>query len=212
MTRSPLGALRRTSLMALLLALPCAAHAADTSPPRITHVPIERAASGQAILVRCEIADDSAIFAPSLLVRGKGMKEFDTLDLRKTSGNLYEATIPAEQVTGDLEYVIEAFDEIGNGPARVGSPESPLVIEVVDPSAMPPPEPVVTTPPPPPPDVTGGAAAASSGGGLHTKWWFWTLIVGAAAGGATAVFLATRSSTPESVELVIQGPDPTQGP
>ncbi len=199
---------------ALVLALVAhAAHAADTSPPRITHVPIERAASGQALLVRCEIADDSAIFAPSLLVRGKGTKEFDTLDLKKASGDIYEATIPAEQVTGDLEYVIEAFDEIGNGPARVGSPESPLVIKVVDPSQMPPPPPVVVGEQPGP-DVVGAAGpeTASSSGGVHTKWWFWTIIAGAAAGGAVAVFLATRSSTPDFVDLDIRGPDPTQGP
>lgn len=207
MTRSLLVA-------ALLAALASPAVAADTSPPRITHVPIERAPSGQALMVRCEIVDDSAIFAPSLLVRGKGTKEFDTLDLKKTTGNLYEAIIPAEQVTGNLEYVIEAFDEIGNGPARVGSPETPLVIEVVDPSQMPPPAPVVTTQAPGPAvDVTAPPpATAGSSGGLHTKWWFWTLIAGAAAGGAVAVFVATRSSTPDFVDIEVLGPDPTQGP
>lgn len=197
------------AFLAALFAQP--ALAADTSPPRIQHVPIERAASGEALLVRCEITDDSAIFAPSLLVRGKGLKEFDTLDLKRTSGNLYEATIPAEQVTGDLEYVIEAFDEIGNGPARVGSPESPLLIKVVDPSEIVP-APVVTTTPGGPEVVAAGPPAASSGGGLHTQWWFWTLIGGAAAGGAVAVFLATRSGTPDFVDLQIRGPDPTQGP
>ncbi len=203
------------TLIALLSLVPAIA-LADTSPPRITHNPIERAPVGQAIVVKCEIVDESAIFAPSLLVRAKGTKEFDTIDLKKTTSTTYEATIPAEQVTGDLEYVIEAFDEIGNGPARAGSPEAPLVIKVFDPKTAPP-------PPPPPvvpvteagPEVAPPAEpppAEGSSGGVHTKWWFWTLIGLAAAGGATAIIVvATSGGAPADVDLLISGPDPTRG-
>ena len=76
--------------LALLLSLPAIARA-DTSPPRIAHTPIARAPLGAAILVSCEITDDSAIFAPSLLVRPKGAKEFDTLELKSAGGDKWSA-------------------------------------------------------------------------------------------------------------------------
>jgi len=202
---------RALFLLAALAFVPQLARA-DTSPPRITHTPIEKAPLGAAILVKCEIVDESPIFAPSLLVRAKGTKEFDTIDLKKTTSTTYEATIPAEQVTGDLEYVIEAFDEIGNGPARAGSPEQPLPIKTYDPKSAPAvPPPVVVVTEGDPAVVPPAEGAATSSGGLHTKWWFWTLLAGAAAGGVVAVVVATSGGAPSAVDLQITGPDPTLG-
>src|SRR5260370_23093511 len=43
----------------------------------------------------------------------------------------YAVEIPAALVSADaLEYYIEAWDNAGNGPARAGSPESPLPVKV----------------------------------------------------------------------------------
>ena len=186
-----------------------AADAADTDPPRISHVRVSKAPLGKAITIRAQIQDESAVFAPSVLIRPRGRREFDTLDMKK-SGRDYEAIVPAEQVTGDLEYVIEAFDEHGNGPAREGSPEIPLAISVFDPTTT------VVTPDVGPTDarpdiVPKDERPAEQDGGVVTKWWFWTLIGVAAAGGATAVVLATQGGTPEQVELLIGGPDPAAG-
>lgn len=203
--------IRASSALAalLILTLPNLAKA-DTDPPRITHVRVSKAPLGKAITIRAKIEDESQVFAPSVLVRPKGKKEFDTLDMKRTK-NGYEAVIPAEQVTGDLEYLIEAFDEHGNGPAREGSPEAPLLIAAFDPATAPLP---TIAPADPKPDVVPKdekQATKDDGGGVHTKWWFWTLIGVAAAGGATAIYLATSPKSASEVELVVNGPDPAAG-
>lgn len=188
--------------------------ATDSDPPRITHVRVTKAPLGKAITIRAKIEDESQVFAPSVLVRPKGKKEFDTIDMKKTKGG-YEAVIPAEQVTGDLEYVIEAFDEHGNGPAREGSPEEPLIIKAFDPGSAPLPT-IEPTPPPEPEVVPKDETSAEkekdeNGGGVVTKWWFWTIIGVAAAGGATAIFFATSPGKVSEVELLVNGPDPAAG-
>lgn len=203
----------RPGALGLIIAAQVAAFPAwaapDTDAPRISHVRVSKAPLGKAITIRAQIQDRSAVFAPSVLIRPRGRREFDTLDMKK-SGNEYEAVIAAEQVTGDLEYVIEAFDEHGNGPAREGSPESPLVISVFDPTTT------VVEPDAPPsevePELVPKDERPQDGDdSVVKKWWFWTLIGVAAAGGATAVILATSGGTPDQVELVVNGPDPAAG-
>jgi hypothetical protein len=176
-----------------------AAHA-DTDAPEIEHARIERAALGQPITIRARITDKSAIFAPSLLVRQRGKKEFDTIELKKV-GDVFQAVIPADQVTGDLEYVIEAFDEHGNGPGRAGTPEKPLVVRTFDASS------VVAVPVPVP--IPTPRSGSGEGAALGGKWWFWTLIGVAVVGAGVGVFLATRSGNVSAVDLEIVGPSPT---
>lgn len=211
-------------LAGLVLAAP--ASAADTEPPVITHVPVAHAPEGDALAVRARIEDASEIFAPSVYVRPVGAKDYDNIAMRKVL-DAYEAIIPAEQVDGDLEYFIEAFDELGNGPAREGSPDKPLRVEVYDPAkgppsvvVAPPPPPVVAPPPPPAPPPPGVVVNnrnsvevdVDDDGGVVTKWWFWTIIGVAVAGGATAAVLATRSSSPvDFVDITVVGPDPSAG-
>jgi hypothetical protein len=183
--------------------------AADTKPPQITHARVTKAALGKSITIRARIEDESAVFAPSVLVRPRGKKEFDSIDMKRV-GEGYEATIPAEQVTADLEYVIEAFDEHGNGPAREGSPESPLLISVFDPTK------VKIAPEPegePKPEVVPkqddlGAKRGQDEDGVEKKWWFWAIIGAAAAGGATAIFLLTAPGNVDAVDVLVRGPDP----
>ncbi len=199
----------RVALLAFLITARPALAAGDTQPPKITHTPVTRAPQRQSITIRAKIEDKSAIFAPSLLVRAKGAKEFETIELKKV-GEFYEATVPADQVSGELEYVIEAFDEIGNGPSRAGSPEQPLRITTFDPATEAPLPSIVPTPPPP--DVVGTPPPEQeSDGNVAKKWWFWVLIGAAAAGGATAVILATSGSTPQEIDVDVRGPNPAAG-
>lgn len=180
----------------------------DSEAPKISHARVSRAPLGKKIVIRADIEDASGVFAPSVLVRPKGASEYDTIDMKQV-GSGYEAVIPAEQVTGDLEYLIEAFDEAGNGPAREGSPEAPLAIQVFDPRKAPPPG--VTTAPPPPAVVPAGEVQAQQGAkksGVLGKWWFWALVGVGAAAGVTAVFLATRPSGNDFVNVQVTGPDP----
>jgi hypothetical protein len=201
----------RTSSALLLVVASLAAPGlarADSSPPVITHVRLERAPIGTALVVRAKIDDDSAIFAPSVSVRPVGKSGYDNLAMT-LAGDFYEATIPAEQVTADLEYFIEAFDEHGNGPAREGAPESPIRVVVFDPGAVPPPPP----PPPPPPD--GAVVVPVDPGedrddpGVAGAWWFWLIVGAAVAGAGTAAYLIARPpGLVDSVDVRVMGPDP----
>lgn len=193
--------------------------AADTSPPVITHVPVAHTPEGQAVSIRARIEDQGEIFAPSVYVRPVGATDYDNIAMRKVL-DAYEAVVPAEQVDGDLEYFIEAFDEMGNGPAREGSPEAPLRIQVYDPakgppgavSVAPPPPPVLTPPPPPPQLINEVPVEEEDDGSVLGTWWFWTIIGVAVAGAATGVVLATRPADPvDFVNIEVLGPDPSLG-
>lgn len=197
------------------------ARAADTEAPVITHVPVAEAPEGQAISVRARIEDASEIFAPSVYVRPKGAEDYDNIAMRKVL-DAYEAVIPAEQVDGDLEYFIEAFDELGNGPAREGTPEAPLPISIYDPAKGPPtvvvaPPPAPAPPPPaaPPPNLvttTPPPEDEDDDSGVLGAWWFWTIIGVAVAGAATGVVLATRPADPvQEVDIRVIAPDPAAG-
>lgn len=210
------------SCIAVLAALTAApAWAADEAPPVITHVRVTQAPKGQALTIRARIEDASEIFAPSVYVRPKGARDYDNIGMRKVL-DAYEALVPAEQVDGDLQYFIEAFDEHGNGPAREGSPEAPIEIEVYDPKKGPPGGVVAVPPPPPPPDIVPPPPPVigvvtpppeeEDDGGIASKWWFWTIIgVVVVAGATTGAVLATRRSPVEFVDIEVVGPDPTAG-
>jgi hypothetical protein len=219
MTRSARAA---TYLAALLTLAPGAADAADEAPPVITHVRVTQAPQGEALTIRARIEDASEVFAPSVYVRPKGARDYDNIAMRKVL-DAYEAMVPAEQVDGDLQYFIEAFDEHGNGPAREGDPDKPIQVAVYDPAQGPPGGVVVATPPPPPPKVVpppppvigveAPPPASEDEGGIASKWWFWT-ILGAVvvAGAATGVVLGTQKKDPvDFVDIVVVGPDPTAG-
>lgn len=49
--------------------------------------------------------------------------------VKQATSEDFSATIKAKDLTGTLEYFIEVFDEWGNGPARYGSPEAPVLVE-----------------------------------------------------------------------------------
>lgn len=210
------------TLIAALLSAASVTHAvaADTTPPVITHVAVAHAPEGQAVPIRARIEDSGEIFAPSVYVRQVGATDFDNIAMRKVL-DAYEAIVPAEQVDKNLEYFIEAFDEMGNGPTREGSPESPLLIKVYDPADGPPtavgvtpdiPTKVVPPPPPPPNLVTPQPEPEDDDDSIVGTWWFWTIVGVVAAGAATGVVLATRSDPlVDSVTIQVVGPDPTAG-
>ncbi|MGC4116903.1 MAG: hypothetical protein QM765_20540 [Myxococcales bacterium] len=133
---------------AVLLAVPSAARAADTKPPKIVHIPIGEAPSGKALPVNAAITDESDIFEPTLYYRAAGTKRFLSASMSKATGAIFTATIPDVAMTGVVEYFIEAYDANGNGPARFASDVKPQKIKTVKGA-----EPKVAepTPPPPPP-------------------------------------------------------------
>jgi hypothetical protein len=204
--------------------------AADTKPPVVTHVRVSRAPKDKALVIRARFEDESEIFAPSIYLRAKGGAEFEALPMRRVE-NGYEATISADKMAADLEYFIEAFDEQGNGPAREGSPESPLSISVFAPDTAV--KEIITQPEVPPieppkleprdetvrqPEIVAQVpdpkdSDSEEDDNIATTWWFWT-IVGVAVTGAvagTVVLLQNNSGPVDSVDIRVIGPDPAGG-
>ena len=98
----------------------------NPSGPTILHDPVTTAPTGQPIRVRADITDPDGVFAPAVYVRAQGSDRYVSIPMKLEDG-VYAAVVPAELVVQDLEYFVEAFDELGNGPSRRGTPEAPLL-------------------------------------------------------------------------------------
>lgn len=104
------------------------ARAEDARAPVITHLPLMKAQKGEAIVIVAQFKDESEVFAPTLYYRKVGDARFIALAMVKQGGS-YGATVP---IGAPLEYWFEVYDELGNGPAKVGSSSKPLRIELVE--------------------------------------------------------------------------------
>jgi hypothetical protein len=208
--------------------LPSRASAApDTTAPRVLHAVVQKGAMGQNIEVRVQFQDQSEIFEPKLYFRRVGELEYAAIDLAQGAKGEWVGTIPATFVTRDLEYFLEAFDIMGNGPGRNGSPEKPHTIKVVtrmDPVEQP--TVIKQVPPtngqnPLPPNNVTQPAAAPPPPPVYKTWWFWTVMVlaaGAVAGGVTVGVLAANGQLGPgntgpitTVTIDVRGPDPRSG-
>ncbi len=189
------------------MSLPASAakKAADTTPPTIAHTPLPQCPTSGPCAVRAQITDPSGVFDPTLLFRLHGTQAFDRVAMKAVAGekDVYEGVVPAALVgAGDVDYLIEAFDVEGNGPARAGTEQAPLMVSRPPPEAPPPP------PPPPPPPVV--VEEDNTG-----------LIVGVVVAGVAAVAVAAvgvgvavyalRPPAPESINVVVKGPTPFAG-
>jgi hypothetical protein len=109
----------------------------DNEPPEITPEPVKLPAPGKPLAIECDIADKSDIFDPLVYWRGAGQKEFARTQLKHVSGTRYRAEIVVPPAIKELEYVLEAFDANGNGPARVGNQNKPMRLSLEPPKAPP---------------------------------------------------------------------------
>jgi hypothetical protein len=187
----------------------------DTAPPRIEHTPPAACPLDAPCLIEAQITDDSGVFDPTLLFRAAGATTFERAPMQAVVGtpSLYRAVLPAALlVAGDVEYLVEAFDVQGNGPARAGSDDAPLRIVR--------PVPVVATPPDPPPDPPRTTTPAPAPTTTNTEDSMDTgLVVGLIAGGVAAAVLvgggiawalvAARPPVgPEVVTVSVTAPSP----
>lgn len=118
-------------LLAVLFAV--GVGAADHEPPAIEHVPLSRAARGSPVEIEAVISDPSGVFAPQVLARSVGTRRYFAFPMEDRGGGAFAATLPQSFFAGGaFEYFIEAYDELGNGPARAGSPEKPVKVELYD--------------------------------------------------------------------------------
>ena len=115
-------------MLALFLVALLAPQAGDTEPPFLDHDPITTGSRDGQLTFRVNIIDESKLFAPSLCWRPVKATKYSVIELASDGSDLYTATLSSGQLSGDIEYYLEAYDEHGNGPARVGEPEKPLRI------------------------------------------------------------------------------------
>ncbi|MCA1826322.1 MAG: hypothetical protein ABR567_17110 [Myxococcales bacterium] len=125
----------------------------DSEPPTLTHTPVTTAKKGKPLTITAHATDASGVFGPVLYLRKKGMPAADYIPMRMTPSRTgtpgdYSLEIPPALVSVDaLEYYIEAWDNVGNGPARYGQPDAPIGIKVEEEKK------VVVAPPTPPTKV-----------------------------------------------------------
>jgi hypothetical protein len=94
----------------LLLALLLCAAPAFAAPPKFEHTPPASATIGQEVTIKAVIKATGGVFDPYLWYRLVGQKSFKKISLKPGANNEYSATIPGSEVTGDLEYYLQAFD------------------------------------------------------------------------------------------------------
>ena len=118
----------RSAAAALLLVLSAAARE-DTSAPVIEHTPVIATLRGaKFVQVFAKITDESKFFPQVFYRYGPG--DFQKpIDMKAVKGqkDQWGANIP---IKGDLvEYYLEAYDELGNGPGRSGDPDRPYRVD-----------------------------------------------------------------------------------
>ncbi len=104
------------------------------APPAISHTAVTRATKGQPIEINAKLLGDTGVQGATVLFRHVGDHEYRALPMGDIGSDNFTATVPAQQVTGDVEYYLQAFDKYGNGPGRSGAPNAPYRIQVLEPS------------------------------------------------------------------------------
>ena len=99
----------------------------DNIKPQIAHTPVTSATLNAPIQVSADVTDNIGVNLVELHYRTSG-GEWKTLNMNLTSNNRYIVTIPAGDVTENIEYYIEATD--GTSWAREGSDSIPYLISV----------------------------------------------------------------------------------
>ena len=133
------------ALWAVLVAAapPAATVIFDHQPP--THWSSEL---GGTIDTRLTSSTGRRIFEPALFVRATGSVAYERIPLLPKDDSTFSARIPPDLARQYFEYFLEAFDEDGNGPFRLGSPQAPIRVASI-----------AAVPPPPIELKTGGDAA-----------------------------------------------------
>jgi len=122
-------------LAVTLVTAPKPAWAEDTLMPSIVHEGCAEYLKGKPFEIIARFEDDSQLFDPKLYYHTSGESHWKQLPFTKMAkGVNFHALVNVNELKGTLEYFIEVFDEYGNGPARMGSPEDPIR---VDPSKAP---------------------------------------------------------------------------
>ncbi|MGZ6124512.1 MAG: hypothetical protein ACXWLR_06105, partial [Myxococcales bacterium] len=104
----------------------------DGEAPQLTHEPVAGGTRGKPLTLAAHASDANGVFGPVLYVRKQGLGAGDYVPIRMVASKIVPGDYSVDVAAGltnveGLEYYIEAWDMAGNGPARVGSAEVPLL-------------------------------------------------------------------------------------
>ena len=106
--------------------IPRAALAEDITAPRIVHEACEAYEIDKPVELRAKFYDESPIFDPKVIWRMASGGDWKYAEFKKDRATeVFVAKFKADY-RAPIEYFIEVFDENGNGPARLGTPEAPV--------------------------------------------------------------------------------------
>jgi hypothetical protein len=162
--------------------------ATDHDPPVIQHTPVAQAVLNVSIEISARIVDANPVAFPRVYYRHVGETRYQMITMAPKGSTLL-GVIPGFVVTSDgVEYYIEAFDTLGNGPTYHGTAEAPHRVTVVS-------------------NKTGTTPISTP---FYKTWWFWTVAGVVVAGSVTTAVLLTRTDDPSRYrEVSAPLPQPT---
>ena len=107
----------------------------DDEAPNLSHTAVTHAPRAKPLHFEARAVDPSGVFQVILYLRRHGGSDYIPFKMNadKTVMGNYSVDLPTALVSTDLEYYVETYDNVGNGPARTGTPERPLQIKLDEP-------------------------------------------------------------------------------
>lgn len=104
----------------------------DRTPPVVIHYPVRLAIAGQPVGIRAEVYEDRSVKVVALLYRRVGHKNWTPVRMVQTTANVYEATIPGENVRfPGVEYCVVAVDQALSGLGYSGMLDRPNLVRIL---------------------------------------------------------------------------------
>lgn len=185
----------------------------DRDAPTISHEEVNSGLVGEPLRIVAVLRDPAGVFEPTVLYRLVGEQEFLRLPMRRTSDRYtYEAVLDGAMVTGEIEYFIEVFDRLGNGPARYGDAELPVRVRVRRVATVDAQAPALEEDRAPPEESLVDSEAETEPQASVLPWALLGVGVGVAAvavgAGVAAVVLLSPTSSPSTVMVSVTAPGP----